>query len=56
MQRCSSSAARHSSFHIYGNIPARPFMPIATDGSMMQQAETEIVQIMQDYLDDIISG
>lgn len=42
--------------HLWGNIPARPFMPIATDGSMMQQAEAEIVQVMQDYLDDIISG
>lgn len=42
--------------HLWGNIPARPFMPIATDGSMMEQAEAEIVQVMQDYLDDIISG
>jgi len=42
--------------HLWGDIPSRKFMPIADDGSLMDQAEEEVIQIMQDYLDDIISG
>jgi len=42
--------------HLWGDIPSRKFMPIADDGSLMEQAEEEVIQIMQDYLDDIIRG
>ncbi len=42
--------------HLWGDIPARPFMPIDDQGKLMPQAETEIIQVMQDYLDDLISG
>jgi len=36
--------------HLWGNIPARPFMPIDAEGNLMSQAGDEIMQVMQDYL------
>lgn len=42
--------------HLWGDIPARPFMPIEEGGGVMQEAEAEIIQVMQDYLDTIINS
>ncbi len=42
--------------HLWGDIPARPFMPIDDQGKLMPQAEQEIIQVMQDYLDDLVAG
>jgi len=41
--------------HLWGDIPARPFMPMADDGGLMPVAEAEVLQVMQDYLDTLIS-
>ncbi|MFZ6655656.1 phage virion morphogenesis protein [Undibacterium sp. TJN19] len=40
--------------HLWGDIPARPFMPIDGTGKLMPLAEAEIVGLMQEYLDEII--
>lgn len=41
--------------HLWGDIPARPFMPMDADGKLMPETEAEIIQLMQEYLDDIVS-
>lgn len=41
--------------HLWGDIPGRPFMPMADDGGLMPVAEAEVLQVMQDYLGTLIN-
>ncbi|MGO4380365.1 phage virion morphogenesis protein [Pseudoduganella sp. RAF53_2] len=36
--------------HLWGDIPARPMLPIQGDGTLYPQEETEIIEMLQQYL------
>ena len=36
--------------YLWGDIPARPFMPVDTEGNLMREAEEEAMQAMQEHL------
>ncbi len=35
---------------LWGDIPARPFLPVMSNGNLYPQEETQIVTMLQDYL------
>lgn len=42
--------------NLWGDIPARPFMPITPDGQLMPVAETVVIDAVADYLASAIDG
>lgn len=42
--------------HLWGDIPARPFMPITPEGNLMPVAETVVVDAVQEYLLSALEG
>jgi phage gpG-like protein len=36
--------------HLWGDIPARPFLPVTSTGELAPEAQRAVVEIVQDYL------
>lgn len=42
--------------HLWGDIPARPFLPVDQAGNLSPTAEAKVVDIIQEYLLNAVGG